>query len=89
MTREEAIKHLAHLQTIGTLSDETMSAFALAEEALKNESALLDRILEIIDELNDTKALADKTPLGHHIHKTLANEIKQAVLALREGGEQE
>ena len=82
MTREEAIKHLAHLQTIGTLSDETMSAFALAEEALKNESALLDRILEIIDTSQTYKMTAGEEDT--YIDKRV---LREAVEALREGKE--
>ncbi len=57
-----------------------------AEQALEHYAdGLIDNVLEIIDGLNDTKALADKTSRGHHIHKTLANEIRLAVLALKEG----
>ena len=46
-----------------------------------------DKVLEIIDELNDTKALASKTQLGKFLHDTLASEIKAAIMELK-GGEQ-
>ena len=48
---------------------------------------VIDKVLEIVDELNNTKALVAKTPLGKYLHDTLANEIKTAVEELK-GDEQ-
>lgn len=46
----------------------------------------MDKVLETIDELNDTKALAKATPPGSYLHKTYARRLKGAVKALK-GGE--
>ena len=46
MTREESIAILDTVQTIGDQVD----ALEMAIEALKNENALIDRVLEIIEQ---------------------------------------
>lgn len=47
----------------------------------------VDKVLELIDELSDTKSLVKATPLGSYLHKTYARRMKEAVKKLK-GGKQ-
>lgn len=71
---------------IKTSTDVDPWAMEMVERIFTEYDKRFDKALEIIAELNDTKALVAKTPLGKCLHDTLANEIVAAVEALK-GGE--
>ena len=52
------------------------------DESLDVEYVTVDKVLELIDELNDTKALVKATPPGSYLHKTYARRLKGAVKEL-------
>ena len=86
MTREEAIKFGKRVIDLG-FKGETQEFCEVAVKSLENESDVLDKVLELIDELNDTKTLVKATLPGSYLHKTYARMLKRAVLTLKGGAE--
>lgn len=50
---------------------------------IKVREKIVDEVLEIIDEENDLSKLVEETPLGCGVNDTLAQNIKNRVLALK------
>lgn len=42
----------------------------------------VDKVLELIDELNDIKTLVKANPIGGYLHETYARRLKEAVKEL-------
>ena len=49
------------------------------------KQAVINEVLEIVDEENNLSKLAEETPLGCGLNDTLAKNIKNRVLALKDG----
>ena len=88
MTREEAIKIIKECKekkfkyTLYTV-DEYHAAMEMAINALENENAMIDRVLEIIDRYTAT----EPTTLSASTHNILIDRMKTEIVALK--GEQE
>lgn len=94
MTREEVIGELKYAKAmcefdpmtgeVGCRNEEDRrqsEAFGIAIETLENENALIDRVLEIID---DRISLINKTVPGHNLEQEL-EIIRPKIEALKGG----
>ena len=86
MTRTKAVERLKDakikikIPKAAVTARETNDALDMAIESLESENALIDRVLEIIDKLNDENI---GSPDFSYEYAVACNDFREAVLALK------